>query len=231
MTRTLCACAALVLLASPAGAQTQASDPPTVVTSGEGVVEAVPDVARFTVAAEARASNPREAQQRGAALMGPVLDRLRGIGLQDDAIRTRAYDVEPEYDFTDGRRTLRGYVARNSAEVRVDDLDRLGEVMAVAVTAGATSVGGVIFDVTDRAALEREALRLAVADARARAEAAAAGAGLEVASVLRIDEQGAPRVGPIVAFAQREGVQADVPLIAAGPIEVRAQVTLTALLR
>ena len=56
------------------------------------------------------------------------------------------------------------------------------------VQAGATSIGGVRFDLKDRAGAEREALRLAVADARARAEAAAAGAGRTIDRVLRIDD-------------------------------------------
>ena len=51
---------------------------------------------------------------------------------------------------------------------------------------------GIRFDVRNRAALERDALRQAVADARARADAAAAGAGATIDRVVRIEEEGAP---------------------------------------
>ena len=234
----VCVVLAVVTLATPAGAQVSAvppdgAGPSTVVTRGEGVVRASPDVAFFTVSAEQRAANPREAQQRAADAMRPVLERLEGNGVAADAIRTTSYDVQPEYEFTDGRRILRGYTARNAAEVRLDAVDRLGEMLAIAVTAGATSVGGIRFDVADRATLEREALRLAVADARARAEAAAAGTGMTVARVLRVEEEGAiaPPMFQPAMMALREGVAADVPPIAAGPLDVRAQVTLHALLR
>jgi uncharacterized protein YggE len=228
------ACLLLVVAAPvrPAAAQ-DGGDPPMVVTRGEGVVRATPDVAYFTVIAEQRASNPREAQQRAAESMRPVLERLEGNGVPADAIRTLSYDVQPEYEFTDGRRILRGYIARNAAEVRLDAIDRLGEMLAIAVTAGATSVSGIRFDLADRTTIEREALRLAVADARARADAAAAGAGMTVARVLRVEEAGAvaPQMFAPAAMAFREGVVADVPPIAAGPLDVRAQVTLHALLR
>ena len=234
----VCVVLAVVTLATPAGAQVSAvppdgAGPSTVVTRGEAVVRASPDVAYFTVSAEQRAANPREAQQRAADAMRPVLERLEGNGVAADAIRTTSYDVQPEYEFTDGRRILRGYTARNAAEVRLDAIDRLGEMLAIAVTAGATSVGGIRFDVADRATLEREALRLAVADARARAEAAASGAGMTVARVLRVEEEGAiaPPMFQPAMMALREGVAADVPPIAAGPLDVRAQVTLHALLR
>ena len=91
-----------------------------------------------------------------------------------DAIRTLGYDLEQEFDFTQGKRVPREFVARNSIEVRVDDIGRVGELLDVVVQGGATSVSGVRFDLQDREKAEREALRLAVADARSRADAAAA---------------------------------------------------------
>ena len=71
----------------------------------------------------------------------------------------------------------------------------MGEILDLAVGSGATSVSGVRFDLKDRAAAEREALKRAVADARARADAAAAGAGVKVDRVLRIEEQRGVRPG------------------------------------
>src|SRR2546427_331716 len=58
------------------------------------------------------------------------------------------------------------------------------------VTAGATSVDNIRFDLKDRERLERDALRMAVSAARTRAVAAAAGAGLSVDRILRIEAQG-----------------------------------------
>ena len=144
-----------------------AAEGPVTVTTGEGSVKRAPDRAWVTVSAESRAKSPREAQKLNADAMSAVLQKLKGAGLRGDAIQTRGYDLQPEFDYNNGRQTLRGYVARNSVEVRVDDLPSLGEILEQAVSSGATSVSGVRFDLKDRAAAEREALRLAVADARA----------------------------------------------------------------
>jgi uncharacterized protein YggE len=128
---------------------------------------------------------------------------------------------------------LRGYVARNTVEVRVDDVARAGEVLDAAVGSGATSVSGVRFDLKDRSGAEREALRLAVADARARATAAASGAGLRVERVIRIEEQRVtipePRPMPLVRTmaAQAEAVTPITP----GELEVRSTVTMTSTIR
>jgi hypothetical protein len=232
MVMRLLAAAVVVLLPASASAQQPAPprDQPVVVTSGDGVVQAVPDRAWVSVTAESRAASPREAQRKNAEAMKPVQDRLRAAGIPEDAIKTTVYDLQPDWDYSNNRRVLRGYVARNSIEVRIDNIDRVGELVDMVVAAGATGVDNIRFDLKDRERLEREALRLAVADARARASAAAAGAGLSVDRVLRIDEQGVSSPPPRPLFREAAAAQSGPP-IEAGQMEVRAHVTLTSLLK
>lgn len=210
----------------------QPRDLPVVVTSGESLINAVPDRAWISITAESRAGNPRDAQRRNTEVMTPVLDKLRAAGLPADAIRTVSYDLQQEFDFVNNRRVSRGYVARNTVDVRIDAVDRVGELLEIAVGTGATSVGGLRFDLKDRAKLEREALRLATADAKSKAEAAA-GAGLAIDRVVRIESQGvsSPPIAMRTFALKAEAAQAnDVP-ISVGQIEIRAQVTLTASLK
>lgn len=233
--------AALLLFASvPVLAQQQppppASSDPVVITVGEGIVQAVPDRAWITIAAESRATTAREAQRRNTEAMTPVIDKLRAAGLPPEAIRTIGYDVQYEWDYVNNRRVGRGYVARNTIEVRIDNVERVGEFLEMSAGSGATSLGGIRFDLKDRAKLQREALRLAVADARAKAEAAASGAGRTVDRILRIDEQGGGGVYPIPRPMMREmaaaqAADASAPPISAGQTELRATVTVTATLR
>ena len=224
----------LVTLSSTAAAQ-QPPVPaePVVVASGQGIVLAVPDRAWISISAESRAPSPREAQRLNAEAMRPVQDKLRAAGIPADAIRTIAYDVQYEWDFVNGKRVGKGYVARNSVEVRVDSVDRVGEYLEMAVASGATSLGGVRFDLKDRAKLEREALRLAVADARSKAEAAAAGAGRTIERIIRIQEdavEGGPVPMPRMMRAELVQVAA-APPIETGQTEIRARVTLTAVIK
>jgi uncharacterized protein len=204
-----------------------------VVAAGEGLVKRAPDRAWLQITAESRARNPKEAQKLNAETMALVLQKLRGTGLPSEAIQTRGYDLQPEFDHNNGRQTLRGYVARNTLDLRVDDIGRVGELLELVVSFGATSVGNVRFDLKDRAAAEREALRLAVEDARRRADAAAAGANLKVDRILRIEEHRANVPPPRPMFmsgvaAERAGGE---PPIVPGDLEIRAAVTLTAAVR
>lgn len=204
-----------------------------VITRGEGLVKRVADRAFVTIAAESRSRQPKVAQEANATAMTAVLAQLTGLGLSDDAIRTLSYGVQPEYDWTDGKRSLRGYVARNVIEVRIDDIARVGEVVDTAVGSGATQVQNVRFTLKDMDEAEREALQLAAADAHARAEALAAGVNRNVARVVRLDEvgqQGPPQPFMARMAAPMAGDEAPQTPVVAGEIEVRATVTLTAIL-
>jgi uncharacterized protein len=205
-----------------------------VVVMGEGLLTAVPDRAWITIGAESRAQSPREAQSRNTELMRPVQEKLRAAGIPADAIRTTGYDMQYEWDFVNGKRVGRGYVARNAIEVRIDTIDRVGEYLEIAVGSGATSLNGIRFDMKDHAKLQREALRMAVSDARAKADAAAAGAGRSIDRILRVDEQGTaspPVPVPYLRQAAQSAAADAAPPIAAGQVEIRARVTVTAVLK
>ena len=176
------------------------SQQPVVITTGQATVIAQPDRAYVTIAAESRSRTSGEAQRQNAEVMTAVLQKIQQAGVPKDAIRTIGYELQPEFDYANGRQTFRTYVARNTIEVRLDAIDRVSVVIDAAGTGGATSIGGIRFDVSNREAMERDALRQAVADARARADAAAAEA---------------------------------VPTTPVAPstVEIRARVTLTAVLR
>jgi uncharacterized protein YggE len=211
-------------------AQESGKSAPTIVTVGRSTVKVAPDRAFVTVATEALAASPGAAQQQIARSMTAVRAAVKAAGIADDAVRTVAYGLQEDADYQNGKRVPRGYRARNTIEVRVDEIARIGDVIDASVKAGANAVSDIRFDLKERASVEREALKKAVADARGRAEAMAAGAGVTLGPIVRIDEQGqpAPVPRPVQMMAMRAAA-ADVPEtpVSAGEIEVDATVTLT----
>jgi uncharacterized protein YggE len=205
-----------------------------VVTTGEGTVRRAPDRAFVTIAAESQARQPKAAQQANAIAMTDVLEKLTALGFSGDAVRTLSFGVEPQYDWADGRQTLRGYIARNVVEVRIDDIGRVGEVVDAAVASGATQVRNVRFTLKDMAAVEREALTLASRDALGRAQALAEGVSRRVDRVVRLDETRESAPGPQMMRMSAPAMAAEAAPstpVAAGEIEVRSHVTLTAVLK
>jgi uncharacterized protein len=229
--------AAIALLlgsALPASAQPPGPPPPAViVTTGDAVVKQAPDRAWVTIGTESRGKSPQETQSQNSTVMTNVIQRIKDSGVPADAIQTSSYTLQPEFDYANGKQSLRGYVARNQVLVRVDALATTGDVIAAVVGTGATSVQGVRFDVKDRAKLERQALTQAVRDARGRADAIATGAGVQIDRVVRIEESRENDV--IQPMAMRMNAMAEMakaaPPIEAGEIEIRSRVTLTAAIR
>ena len=217
---------ALCLLSLPAFAQT--TDPPTIAVNGEGIVKVAPDQAWVRIGTESRSKASKEAQQRNAEVMSAVQQKLTALGIQKDAVRTVGIDLQPEFDYRDGRQTLRGYVARNTIEVRIDDFAKVGDVLDAAVGSGATNVHDLRFDVKDRDAVEHQALQRAVTDGLAKATAAAAAAKRAVDRLLRIEETfvGGPQPVERAVMMRMSAADAATP-VAAGEIEIRAQVRLT----
>jgi hypothetical protein len=228
---TLRAAVYVLALATPVPALAQDAQPiPVIVTTGQGEVKMAPDRAWVAIVAESRSKDPKEAQGLNVAAMTAVMAKLKGMNLGTDAIRTTTYELHPEFDYANGRQTLRGYLARNAIEVRVDEIGRVGDVLGAAIGSGATRVGGLRFGLEDQDAAEREALRLAVQDARARADAAASGAGVQIVRVQRIEEQRmiSPPPRPMMRQMATESLTADAaPPITPGTIEIRSTVTMT----
>jgi uncharacterized protein len=229
----------LVLAVTVTPALGQGSNPPlvsplqpAVITQGHAIINVRPDRAFVNIAAESRSKNSAEAQKQNAASMTAVLQRIEQAGVPKDAVRTIGYELQPEFDYANGRQTFRSYVARNTVEVRLDDIDRIGIVIDAAGSGGATTIAGVRFDVRNRAGLERDAIRQAVADARARAEAAAAGAGATIDRIVRIEEAGMPEPPrPMMRMAAQALESPSSTPVAPSTIEIEARVTLTASLR
>ena len=220
---------ALLLVASTAGAQTTpTTDPPLIAVNGEGTVKVAPDQAWVRVGTESRSKVSKEAQQRNAEIMTAVQQKLTALGIPKDAVRTVGIDLQPEFDYQNGRQTLRGYVARNTIEVRIDDFAKVGDVLDAAVSSGATNVHDLRFDVKNRDAVEQQALQRAVEDGMAKANSIATAAKRGVDRILRIEENfvGGPQPVERAVMMRMAAADAATP-VAAGEIEIRAQVRLT----
>jgi hypothetical protein len=223
----------LVIATLPAFAQTPAAAAtPSIIVSGEGIVKVAPDQAWVRIGSESRSKNSKDAQQRNAELMTAVQRQLAKLGIPKDAIKTIGIDLQLEFDYRDGRQTPRGYVARNTIEVRVDDLAKLGDVLDAAVGSGATNLHGLRFDVKNRDRVEQQALQAAVTNAMAKAQAMATAASRAVDRILRIEESfsGSAPQPMVMERAMAARADASTP-VAAGELEIRAQVRLTAAIK
>ena len=88
-----------------------------------------PDQAWVTVGIETRAPKPQDAQKKAAVIMTAIQSQLKALGIPESAVRTVSFNLNADWDYTNNRRTLRGYIVSNLIEVRVDDIAKVADVL------------------------------------------------------------------------------------------------------
>lgn len=230
------------LLAAPAMAQSPAPGPneapsagmghkmphhaAKLTVTGQGRSSAAPDLALITLGVSTEAATAEEAMTQNSSRQKAVIDALTAEGVEARDIQTAGLSLSPKmvYDNNQPPKMV-GYVAQNTVNVRVRDLDGLGAVLDRLVSTGANEISGISFAREDMAEAEDKARADAVVDARRRAELMAEAAGMRIGQIRMLSDAAIPE-GPRPLMAMRAEAKADssVP-IAAGELEVSAQVT------
>ncbi|MEP7360626.1 MAG: SIMPL domain-containing protein [Chloroflexota bacterium] len=196
---------AIGIFAGPAMATspTDGSNPAehTISVSGSGKVVLAPDVADVSLGVTVQRDKASAARDEAGRIMAAVVAALHGLGIADADIKTTQLYVSPMYNYGSSQQ-ISGYQMSNIVSVHVRDLTKLADVIDQSVSAGATDVQGVTFDVSDRAAAEQSARTAAVKDARAHADTLAAAAGVTITGVQSISENAStPWPWPGIGFA------------------------------
>lgn len=211
--------------ATPAATESMA----TVSVTGNGIVYVTPDAASMSVGVNVIEVSLSEAQAKATTQMTAVLDALKAEGIDAKDIQTSNYSVNimQNYDNNGMPSTITGYQVNNQVNVIVRDLAKVGEILDAAVNAGANSIYGVSFMVTDTADASSQARTMAVKDATARAEQLATAAGMKLGRVLSISESYGYGYSPI-AYAEGAGdmAKSSVP-VQAGSSTVAVDVSIT----
>lgn len=195
-----------------------------VTVTGVGEAEAVPDRAHFQMGVEVRRPTADEARETSARAQQAVLDALRQSGIESRDIRTTHLQVMPDYDYSERGRKFLGYVVTNQVHVQSRALDKLGQTMDAALSAGGEMVrlDGVSFEVSDPVPVKRKARELAVANARAEAEHVTSLLNAALESVVSVEESSAHPPGPM-AMRMDAAALKSTP-VEAGTTRVRVEV-------
>jgi uncharacterized protein YggE len=165
-----------------------AERPRTVAVSGQGEIQAEPDLAHVTLGVESRKPKLEEARAEVARTIDAVLKLTRDLKIDQTLVRSTRINVQPEYnwDANARERNLIGYYVSRQVEIELRDLEKLGQLLERATDLGVNQLGDPRLDSSKRRDLERQALAKAVEDARANAEAVAKTAGARLGPVRTI---------------------------------------------
>ena len=192
-------CAAILLVtAAPAFAQTPTSidemaRTPLVRVNISETLRTPPDEASLTVGTTARAPTATAAVAANKVKTEKLLAAIRAAGIRERDIQTQGIQLQPDYRWDAepggrGRQTLIGYIAGNSVQIKTRNIDALTSLLDSLTSAGADSVYGPNFGISDPAPLRREARVRAMARGQAEATEYARNNGFTSVRLLSVEE-------------------------------------------
>lgn len=197
---------------------------------GQGEARGVPDQARVNVGVDVLDQDVAQAVAKNETTVDAILKSLAGLGIAKEDIQTSNYSLYAEQKYGDqGAEGISGYRVSNQVSVTIREIERVSEVLKAVIGAGANSIYGVEFILSDPAALESQARADALSDAQKRASELAQISGVELGGILSISEVITP-VFPVLRYGMgggAESVAAAAPSIAPGQVSVSAQVQVT----
>lgn len=218
------------LLILPANAQ-ETPRLSTITLQGLGEIAAAPDMATLTTGVVTQGDTARDALDLNNESAGALMQTLRDLGIEDRDLQTSNFSIQPQYERQNNNNTRRdpkiiGYQVSNTVSVRVRDLTQLGVVLDQVVSAGANTINGINFAVSEAADLENAAREAAVADALAKAKLYTDAAGVSLERILEISETdyGRPQQENF-AMARMSADAAQVP-VAAGELTFTSRVNV-----
>jgi uncharacterized protein YggE len=152
-----------------------------------------PDEASITVGTQAKASTATAAVAANKVKTEKLLAAIRAAGIRERDIQTQGIQLQPDYRWDrqpdgNGHQTLVGYIASNSVQIKTRDIDKLTSLLDTLTTAGADTVYGPNFGISDPAPLRKEARIRAMARGQAEATEYARNNGYTSVRLLSVEE-------------------------------------------
>lgn len=196
----------------------------TVTVQGKGSVRVTPDLALLNMGVEVLAPTAQEAAKENSAIMEAVLNALSSFDIPKDEIKTTWFSLWRDTEYREGEQVFKGFRVSHSLEVPVREIERTGEILDAAVSAGVNTVNSVVFSLQDTKEAYETALLRAMEYAHRKAGALARAEGLEVRELKEITEKGvyAPQYA-----GEGEGGEFIIAPFVPGQLKIEATVEVT----
>lgn len=191
--------------------------------TGEGKVTAAPDVAKIQLGYSVEKKTVAEAQKDNATKMNAIIDKLKkDFKIDPKDIQTANYYIAPQYDYTSGRQTLRGYLVSQNVNVKVKQMDKVSAIVEVAGAIGLNQVGNLTFEIDNPEKLKQAAREKALAQAKDKAEALSKLAGVRLGRIISFFESSNGDQPPSLYALDKSanGIGGQEPAIEAGSNEI-----------
>lgn len=211
----------------------------TITVFATGEVYTKPDLVITTFSAITEAKTVAEALSENAEKMNAVISFVKAQGVEDKDLKTTSFNISPRYEWYEneecfppcpsGKRVLVGYEIRQSLQVKIRDMEKIGKIIEGATDAGANEVSDLQFTVDKEEEFEKQARKEAIEKAKAKAEELASQLGVNLVKIINFSESNVvPYFYGLEKAAAPSGLGgSETPQIETGENKIEVTVTIT----
>ncbi len=220
--------------------------PTTISVTGEGEVNAVPDIGEFSFTVTGKGEDASGAQADSTKKMEAIMTYLKEAGVEEKDIKTEYYNLYPKYRYEEqpcrvgmycppGEPIEDGFEVTQTVRVKARAIDKAGDLIAGVGGQGATNLSGLSFTIDDTSALKDEARTAAIEDAKAKANVLAKQLGVRIVEMTGYyEDEGYYPPAPYYGMGGDMAMEAkayDEAIVPTGENTVTSQVTITYMVR
>lgn len=138
--------------------------------TGNGSISVEPNIAHIQLEVVTENTQLSLAQQENTNTMNQVIQALTQLGISEEDIQTTAFNIQPVYDFIDGKQVFRGYEVVNTITVQIKGIDQTGLVIDTAVQNGVNRISNIQFTIENEQVYYQRALSAALINASEKAQ-------------------------------------------------------------
>ncbi|HUW71639.1 MAG TPA: SIMPL domain-containing protein [Candidatus Humimicrobiaceae bacterium] len=170
----------------------------TITVSDTGEIYAKPDLALTTFSVVNEAKTVAEAMNENTKKMNVVIESVKNQGVEDKDVKTIDFNIYPRYEWYQPecltypcparRRVLVGYEIRQSLQVKIRDMTKIGDIIQEATDAGANQVGDLQFTIDKQDELKAQAREEAIKKTKTKAQELASQLGVKLVRIVNFNE-------------------------------------------
>ncbi|KPJ55496.1 hypothetical protein AMJ49_07045 [Parcubacteria bacterium DG_74_2] len=209
----------------------------TITVSDKGEVYAKPDLALtvFSVVTEAKTVN--KAMEENTEKMNAIISFIKNEGVEEKDLKTISFNIYPRYEwyrteippYPEGKRVLVGYEIRQSLQVKIREMAKIGDIIQGATETGANQVGDLQFTIDNQDELKKQARSQAIEKAKTKAKELASQLDVNLVRITNFQESSVfPRYYGLEKMVGVGAVEeTPAPQIETGENKIEVTVTIT----
>jgi hypothetical protein len=156
---------------------------------GEGRVYTKPDIALADLSVVSEGYQIKDVQEDNSKKMNKVIKFLKDFGVEEKDIKTTNYQIYPRYIYEEKKSPRIGsYEITQTLEVKVRNLDKIGEILEKSVNNGVNQVTSLHFQLDNDKEVKDQARKLAIDEAKEKAKRLASLMGVKLGAISGYDE-------------------------------------------